>query len=304
MFSYLFVSIDPNLDTMRRKCRDLELNVLTDNKFHFKKTWFEFFVAISICNTVVVVDTNQSVDSAGSRDNDAFEDNFMSINSNYHEEANSEMMTDSNHKATDHHEPVVIFNNKNTVSKSPSVSSQSFRNNSVRKKNKLSKTASSASSESLKNGSVKSGSVKSNGKHNFHGHTINADNVVRTIERTPKLSKFIGVPKYESESPDEEALVKAAFQFGYKLKTRLSNAVGLQLPNNSNVHFEVLHTLPFDSARKRMSVIVRNPQGNIVLYCKGADSAILNRLAKSSGILNNFGFTLTFVHSMEGPSYL
>ena len=40
-----------------------------------------------------------------------------------------------------------------------------------------------------------------------------------------------------------------------------------------------LQMLEFNSTRKRMSVIVRNPQGQLVLYCKGADSVIYARLA-------------------------
>lgn len=45
--------------------------------------------------------------------------------------------------------------------------------------------------------------------------------------------------------------------------------------------FEILHVLAFDSTRKRMSVIVRHPlTKEIVLYTKGADSAILSVLAK------------------------
>ncbi len=40
-----------------------------------------------------------------------------------------------------------------------------------------------------------------------------------------------------------------------------------------------LHVLSFDSHRKRMSVIVENPQTKeIILYCKGADSAIFTNL--------------------------
>ncbi len=38
----------------------------------------------------------------------------------------------------------------------------------------------------------------------------------------------------------------------------------------------MLHVLPFDSVRKRMSIILKNPLTNErILYCKGADSAIL-----------------------------
>jgi phospholipid-translocating ATPase len=44
--------------------------------------------------------------------------------------------------------------------------------------------------------------------------------------------------------------------------------------------YEVLNVLPFTSERARMSIIVRNPEGSIVLYSKGADSVMLKRLSK------------------------
>jgi len=47
------------------------------------------------------------------------------------------------------------------------------------------------------------------------------------------------------------------------------------------VEFEVLHVLPFDSVRKRMSVLLRNPDtGEMKLFCKGADSNMLPRLIR------------------------
>jgi phospholipid-transporting ATPase len=45
--------------------------------------------------------------------------------------------------------------------------------------------------------------------------------------------------------------------------------------------YEVLNVLEFDSTRKRMSVIVRSPQGNIQLMCKGADTVVYERLAEN-----------------------
>ena len=39
--------------------------------------------------------------------------------------------------------------------------------------------------------------------------------------------------------------------------------------------FHRLHILDFDSTRKRMSVIVRNPSGSLVLVTKGAESSVL-----------------------------
>lgn len=42
--------------------------------------------------------------------------------------------------------------------------------------------------------------------------------------------------------------------------------------------FKLLHILQFNSTRKRMSIIVKTPDNQIVLYCKGADSLIMERL--------------------------
>ena len=42
--------------------------------------------------------------------------------------------------------------------------------------------------------------------------------------------------------------------------------------------FKLLNVIEFDSARKRMSVIVRKPDGKIMIICKGADSIIEKRL--------------------------
>ncbi|XP_068869348.1 phospholipid-transporting ATPase IB isoform X7 [Aphelocoma coerulescens] len=46
--------------------------------------------------------------------------------------------------------------------------------------------------------------------------------------------------------------------------------------------FEILNVLEFSSNRKRMSVIVRTPAGQLRLYCKGADNVIFERLSKDS----------------------
>uniref|UniRef100_H2ZKF7 Phospholipid-transporting ATPase n=1 Tax=Ciona savignyi TaxID=51511 RepID=H2ZKF7_CIOSA len=92
--------------------------------------------------------------------------------------------------------------------------------------------------------------------------------------------------RYEAESPDEAALVYAAHAYGCVLAHRSSHggkeSVTITLPDGGGkLEFEVLHKLPFDSTRKRMSVIVRDPRnGQITLYCKGADSAILSALRR------------------------
>jgi phospholipid-translocating ATPase len=42
--------------------------------------------------------------------------------------------------------------------------------------------------------------------------------------------------------------------------------------------YKPLRVLEFNSSRKRMSVIVRQPDGRILMICKGADSVIYQRL--------------------------
>ncbi|KFM59643.1 putative phospholipid-transporting ATPase VD, partial [Stegodyphus mimosarum] len=45
------------------------------------------------------------------------------------------------------------------------------------------------------------------------------------------------------------------------------------------IEFRVLHVLPFDATRKRMSVILQHPlTGDKILFCKGADSTIFSQL--------------------------
>ena len=49
-----------------------------------------------------------------------------------------------------------------------------------------------------------------------------------------------------------------------------------------SINFEKLQIIEFSSDRKRETVIVKNPEGKIILYCKGADSIIEQRLSKNS----------------------
>lgn len=47
-------------------------------------------------------------------------------------------------------------------------------------------------------------------------------------------------------------------------------------------HFEVLRKMEFNSDRKRMSVLLKDPiDGKLKLYIKGADSIIKDRLDKN-----------------------
>ena len=67
--------------------------------------------------------------------------------------------------------------------------------------------------------------------------------------------------------------------YNCKLMSRSPDKVVVNLPTEGIVEFQVLHVLPFDSNRKRMSILVKHPiSREIILYCKGADSAIMERL--------------------------
>ncbi|CAJ0928443.1 unnamed protein product [Ranitomeya imitator] len=87
---------------------------------------------------------------------------------------------------------------------------------------------------------------------------------------------------YEAESPDEAALVHAARAYKCTLRSRTPDQVTVELGFLGPLSFQLLHILPFDSVRKRMSVVVRHPMSNeVVVYAKGADSVIMDLLASN-----------------------
>nr|XP_019936884.1 PREDICTED: probable phospholipid-transporting ATPase VA [Paralichthys olivaceus] len=92
-----------------------------------------------------------------------------------------------------------------------------------------------------------------------------------------------GELRYEAESPDEAALVYAARAYKCSLVGRLPDQVTVELPHLGKLSFELLHTLGFDSTRKRMSVVVRHPlTDQITVYTKGADSVIMELIKPPS----------------------
>ncbi|KAF6198785.1 hypothetical protein GE061_006807 [Apolygus lucorum] len=86
---------------------------------------------------------------------------------------------------------------------------------------------------------------------------------------------------YHASSPDERALLQGARDYGFVFDTRTPNHVEI-LCLGQREKYEILNVIEFTSARKRMSIICKNPQGKYLLYCKGADSVIYERLAKKS----------------------
>ncbi|XP_066062816.1 phospholipid-transporting ATPase ID isoform X2 [Chamaea fasciata] len=82
---------------------------------------------------------------------------------------------------------------------------------------------------------------------------------------------------YKAQSPDEGALVTAARNFGFVFRSRTPKTITVHELGQA-VTYQLLAILDFNNIRKRMSVIVRSPEGKIRLYCKGADTILLERL--------------------------
>ncbi|KAI1330802.1 P-type ATPase [Xylariaceae sp. FL0255] len=91
-----------------------------------------------------------------------------------------------------------------------------------------------------------------------------------------------GQLEFQASSPDELALVRAASELGYSVTHRSSQSLTLTIGSDEigtkTEVYEILDVIEFSSKRKRMSIIVRYPDGRICLICKGADSTILPRL--------------------------
>ncbi|XP_020598834.1 probable phospholipid-transporting ATPase 4 isoform X2 [Phalaenopsis equestris] len=115
----------------------------------------------------------------------------------------------------------------------------------------------------------------------------------------PEHDEETGNFTYEAESPDEGAFLVAAREFGFEFYRRTQSSVFIResYPNPSEREFKILNLMEFNSERKRMSVIVQDETGQIILLCKGADSIIFDRLSKNGKMyeadtmkhLNEFG---------------
>ncbi|KAJ4874592.1 putative phospholipid-transporting ATPase 9 [Raphanus sativus] len=106
-------------------------------------------------------------------------------------------------------------------------------------------------------------------------HTV----IPEVDEETEKIS-------YEAESPDEAAFVIAARELGFEFYNRTQTTISvreLDLVSGKRVErlYKVMNVLEFNSTRKRMSVIVQDGDGKLLLLCKGADNVMFERLSKN-----------------------
>lgn len=107
--------------------------------------------------------------------------------------------------------------------------------------------------------------------------------------------------KFSAPNPDDEALVCAAGYFGFEFKDRINSTVKLFDKEESKfLEIQVLYIIPFTSSRKRMSVIIRDLDGQIKLICKGADSALLSRADANDKEMNSITMQHVDQFSLEG----
>jgi phospholipid-translocating ATPase len=98
-----------------------------------------------------------------------------------------------------------------------------------------------------------------------------------------------GETHFMASSPDELALVQAAQDLGFLLINRDVHTITLKIPgpdgHSTSEVYEILDIIEFSSKRKRMSIVLRFPDGRICIICKGADSIVMQRL-KLAGLAN------------------
>ncbi|XP_050100213.1 phospholipid-transporting ATPase VA isoform X1 [Anopheles aquasalis] len=164
------------------------------------------------------------------------------------------------------------------MSESPPMRIKSLTTPTARVKSLVAKLGSVASGSS-KGGVFKSADRNSTGSM---GSTKNRFTAVTKFQKSSSQGSSSPAdrrPIYEAESPDELALVNAAFSYDCCLVNRSPNHVLVSVPREGVIEFEVLKVLPFDSSRKCMSVVVRRTgTQELVLYTKGADSSIMPNL--------------------------
>ena len=97
-----------------------------------------------------------------------------------------------------------------------------------------------------------------------------AENYDRPV---PPMKKARG---YRAESPDELALVLGTGHFDCHFIDRRGSTVEVEIMGQGRASFEQLAVNAFDADRKRMSVLMLQPEtGEYLLFCKGADAAML-----------------------------
>ena len=113
--------------------------------------------------------------------------------------------------------------------------------------------------------------------------------MIADVKTNKQNQKFIA---YNASSPDELALVNGARHLGFYFRERdADNNMICETTWDGEKQYKLLNLIEFDSTRKRMTVVVRNQENQILVICKGADSIIEKRLkADQSTLRKTQGF--------------
>ena len=143
------------------------------------------------------------------------------------------------------------------------------------------------------------------GKKNYSGYIIKSDDgsVNLSLEKTDYLIEHFwtalslchtcsvevnddGIEEFICVSPDSIELVKAAKSQGWKYEESGNPDLKIIVKGENGekkINYEKLQIIEFSSDRKRETIIIKNPSdGKIIMYVKGADSIIEQRLSPKS----------------------
>lgn len=106
----------------------------------------------------------------------------------------------------------------------------------------------------------------------------------------PEIIEGSNQVRLSASSPDEQALVSGAKFFGYVFESRGLGIARVRVRNRNMtmsseseiLEFQILDILEFTSDRKRMSVVVKFPNGELWLLTKGADNMIYPLLSSQN----------------------
>ncbi|CAH2075970.1 unnamed protein product, partial [Iphiclides podalirius] len=101
----------------------------------------------------------------------------------------------------------------------------------------------------------------------------NSNGVLNTLTWSALLNVNGSKMDYQGSSPDEKALVEAADRVGVTFLGEEGNNLILKVGDHTHM-YERLQVIEFTSERKRMSIIVKDKDGKIWLFCKGAESSV------------------------------
>eukprot|EP00045_Choanoeca_perplexa_P014034 m.162837 g.162837 ORF g.162837 m.162837 type:complete len:1244 (-) comp16542_c0_seq1:139-3870(-) len=101
------------------------------------------------------------------------------------------------------------------------------------------------------------------------------------ICHTVRVEVVDGVPEYQAQSPDEKALVEGARDTGFEFTSRTSEKIHITARGEPE-EYTMLNIIQFNSTRKRMTVVLQNPDGSVTAYSKGADNVMEELLSEES----------------------